>query len=79
MDLSVSSEELTGLELINIRPILAAEYTMTNNEGKFLKDELTCMPVFQHKFGDALLEMNIGLVSSFAINHKQYQDFFPRT
>ena len=73
LDLNVSSEELTGFELINIRPTLAAEYIMmTNNEGKFLKDEL--MPVFQDKFRDALLEMNTGLVSSFAIGHKQYQD-----
>ena len=70
--LNVSSEELTGLELINTRPTLAAEYIMTNNEGNFLKDEL--MPVFQDKFRDALLRMNTGLVSSFAIGHKQYQD-----
>ena len=45
LDLNVSSEELTGLELIDIRPTLAAEYIMTNNEGKFLKDEL--MPLFR--------------------------------
>ena len=32
---------------------------MTNNEGKFLKDEL--MPVFQARFRDALSEMNTRL------------------
>ena len=58
LDLNVSSEELTELELINIRATLAAEY-MTNNEGKFLKDEL--MPVFQDRFRDALSEMNTRL------------------
>ena len=68
LHLNVSSEELTGLELIDIRPTLAAEYIMTNNEGKFFKDEL--MRVFQDKFRDALLKMNTGLVSSFAIGEK---------
>ena len=40
LDLNVSSEELTGLELIDIRPTLAAEYIMTTMKENFPKTNL---------------------------------------
>ena len=70
-DLNAGEEEVLT-KLMNVHQELTAETVITMNAGKFCSGVL--MPKIQEHFSEALLEMNVGIMSSFSIGQKQYQD-----